>query len=111
MPFLTIYTNSDVEDKQIAVDAANLVATQLGKPLRYVVANVVYNADMSFDGNNQTKGALIEMKSIGFGDKNSLAKQLTDLVANRMNVEPSFVNIWFVDMPANTVAIGGRLLG
>ncbi|MBE6445335.1 MAG: hypothetical protein E7019_04710 [Alphaproteobacteria bacterium] len=111
MPFLTIYTNSDIDDKQMSVDAANLVANQLGKPVRYVVVNVIHNANMSFDGNNQTKGALIEMKSIGFGDKNSLAKQLTDLVVSRIDVEPSFVNVWFVDMPANTVAIGGRLLG
>ena len=111
MPFLTIYTNSDVKDDSIVVDAAQLVATQLSKPIRYVVVNIINNSNMAFDGAKENKGALLEMKSIGFGNKQLLAQSLTNLIAEKMQVNKNLVNIEFVDMPANTVAIGGNLLG
>lgn len=111
MPFLTIYTNSNVKDNNVAVEAAQLVAMQLSKPIRYVVVNVINNPNMAFDGSKENKGALIEMKSIGFGNKQLLAQALTDLIADKMKVNKSLINIEFVDMPASTVAIGGNLLG
>lgn len=111
MPFLTIYSNSSVEDDNFCADAAQLVAKELQKPIQYVVVNLLLNSAMAFDGSLDTKGALIEMKSIGFRDKGALAKSLTDFVVQRLQVSPAFVNIQFVDMPASTVAISGRVIG
>lgn len=111
MPFLTIYYNSDIKDDSFVKEAAELVAKQLSKPIRYVVVNVINNPDMAFDGSVINKGALVEMQSIGFGDKTSLVRALTDLIVEKLQVERGLVNIHLVDMPANTVAIGGNLLG
>ena len=107
MPFLTIYSNSTVKDETLCADAAQLVAKELQKPIQYVVVNFLFNPSMAFNGNQATKGALIEMKSIGFKDKASLARVLTDFVVQRLQVGPTFVNIQFVDMPASDVAISG----
>ena len=72
MPFLIVHTNAKLKDnnpEQFVEDAANLVAQELHKPISYVVASYDYNAAMSFGGSAQKHGALVEMKSIGFGDK------------------------------------------
>ncbi len=111
MPFLTIYSNGVNTNKNLTAEAAQLVADALGKPIKYVVVNVVMNPAMAFDGSAQNKGALIEMKSVGFRDKNALAEQLTDFVVANLGVEAGLVNIQFVDMPADTVAIAGSVLG
>ena len=111
MPFLTIYSNGVCANPNFAADAAQEVAKELGKPIQYVVVNVVMNPAMAFNGSAKNKGALIEMKSIGFRDKTALCKILTDLAVADLNVEREYVNIQFVDMPANTVAVGGALLG
>lgn len=107
MPFLTIYSNSSVADDKLCADAAQLIARELGKPIQYVVTNLLINQAMAFNGSLDTKGALIEMKSIGFRDKISLARVLTDFVAQRLLLDPAYVNIQFVDMSAHDVAISG----
>ena len=111
MPFLTVYYNSNVKNEKFAEEAAELVAKQLCKPIRYVVVNVINNPDMAFEGSVNNKGALVEMQSIGFGDKTSLVRALTDLIVEKLQVERGLVNIHLLDMPASTVAIGGNLLG
>lgn len=111
MPFLTINTNADNKEKHLAEDASVLVAETLGKPVDYVVVTIQAGQDMAFGGSFENKGALIEMKSIGFADKAGLARKLTDLVVSRLDTEARFVNIEFVDLAASDVAISGNLLG
>lgn len=111
MPFLTIKTNATTVNRDIAEKAANLVAEHLHKPIRYVVVSIEANRFMAFNGSMDVKGALIEMKSIGFGNKSLLAKALTKFAVDNFNVEENFVNIHFVDMPGHDVAIAGSLLG
>lgn len=107
MPFLTIYSNTTIKDENLCADTAQLVAKELGKPIQYVVVNLLLNPAMAFNGDPDTKGALIEMKSIGFRDKISLARVLTDFVAQRLQLDSAYINIQFVDMPASNVAISG----
>ena len=111
MPFLTIRTNADNNDNRLAEDVAKLVADTLRKPIAYVVVTVCAELKMCFGGSADNKGALIEMKSVGFADKVGLARKLTEFVVNRLNVKAEFVNIEFVDMAASDVAIAGNLLG
>ncbi|MBQ8661565.1 MAG: hypothetical protein IJ482_04490 [Alphaproteobacteria bacterium] len=111
MPFVTINTNAENKDRHLAEDAARLAAEILGKPISYVVATVRAGQDMAFDGSSENKGALIEVKSVGFADKAELARRLTELTTARLDVEARFVNIEFVNLAAADVAIAGRLLG
>lgn len=111
MPFVTINTNAENKDKHLAEDAAKLVAETLGKPIDYVVATVRCGQNMAFGGSLENKGALIEMKSVGFADKAGLARKLSDLAVSRLDVEARFVNIEFVNLAAADVAVNGKLLG
>ena len=111
MPFLTIKTNVSTVNRDIVESAAALVAEQLHKPVRYVVVDVENNRFMAFDEKTDTLGVLMEMKSVGFGDKAMLANVLTDFAVEKFGVEAGYVNIHFIDMPGSGVSVGGSLLG
>lgn len=114
MPFLTIHTNAKLSEEQVQnllKDGAELVANELHKPMGYVVVTLDNNHHMSFGGNVENIGALVEMKSIGFADKIGLAKILTEFIHDRLQADLANINIEFIDMPASTLSIGGRLMG
>ena len=112
MPFLTVYTNATkINQKNFVEEISDLVAGELHKPVSYVVVNLQVSQAMAFGGETANRGALLEMKSIGFGDKNALAEALTKYVTDVTDVERRFVNIQFVDMKAADVALGGRTFG
>ena len=115
MPFLRVLTNAEIKGgaDKVAENAAEMIATELGKPISYVVVTVKQNRTMSFGGKVSNLGVLAYMDSIGFGNhKEALAQQLTEyFVAQMEGVSARNVNIVFNDMPAEDVAIGGSLMG
>ena len=113
MPYLTIDTNADVAvtDAMLS-EASSLVASTLGKPISYVVVKIDSSRPMAFGGRAETPGALIEMRSIGYGNKKSeLAEKLTAFAGNHFNADAANVAIHFIDMPADSAAQGGHLFG
>ena len=112
MPFLTIHTNAKAENVEVfTTKAAEWIAHKLHKPINYVIVTYDCKSEMCFGGKMENKGALVEMKSIGFADKRELAKELTDFLVQELKAQPNFINIEFIDMPASTLAIGGNLMG
>lgn len=113
MPFLTVYTNANIENGEtLAKEASVLVADVLHKPINYVVANIVKNNMMCFGGNHKQNGALVEVLSIGFADKDLLVEKLTDFLSLKLNIDDkSNINISLIDAPASKVASGGRTFG
>ncbi len=111
MPYLTIDTNAKVKiSAEMLEDAVSLVAETLGKPKSYVIVKINSNKDLIAGETIDNVGALIEMKSIGFGDKKAeLARKLTDFAVQRFGAEGRYVGIHFLDMPANDVAHNGML--
>lgn len=91
-------------------DAVSLVAETLGKPKSYVIVQINTGKDLIAGEAVENVGALIEMKSVGFGNKKAaLAQKLTDFAVQRLGVEGRYVGIHFLDMPANDVAQNGML--
>ena len=113
MPFLTIYTNAEIKDgEKLAEKASALTSDILGKPISFVVANVIYNFNMSFGGSHANKGALVELVSIGLGNKDKLVEALTNLLEAELNIEDvSNINISLNNAPASQVASGGCTFG
>jgi phenylpyruvate tautomerase PptA (4-oxalocrotonate tautomerase family) len=111
MPFLTIKTNGISNDVNVAEKAANVVADVLGKPVSYVCAEIKYNENLAFGGSRQSKGAWIELASIGFRNKQAVVDVLTDFAVERLGVEREFVCISLSDLAAADVAHGGHLFG
>lgn len=113
---MKVYTNAELKDQnaaQFTERAAELLAKELGKPIRYVVVSLAVHATMSFGGNPQNKGVLAYLDSVGFGArKESLIKLLTEFFNDRLEgLDLNNINIVTTDLPANDVAIGGELLG
>lgn len=112
MPFLTVHTNCKAADAQkFLAEATEFVATELHKPLSYIIVTYDYQENMLFGSKPEVKSALVEMKSIGFADKTALAQNLTTFLAQKLGAQADFINIHFIDMPAKDLSIGGHLLG
>ncbi len=113
MPFLTVYTNAEIKDSaKLSEKAAELTADILGKPISFVVTNVVYNPNMSFGGKNTNKGALVELLSIGFRDKDMVVEALTNFLEAELNItDTNNINISLNNAPASQVASNGRTFG
>ena len=77
MPFLKVYSNAELKDKnaaQFVGRASELIAAKLGKPIGYVVVSLAQEKTMAFGGSAENKGVLAYMDSIGFNDKEGLIK-------------------------------------
>ena len=111
MPFLTIKTNGFSNDVNVVEKAAKVVADALGKPVSYVCAEVKYSENLAFGGSKQSKGAWIELASIGFRNKPAVVEVLTDFAVENFSVEREFVCIALNDLAMSDVAHGGHLFG
>ena len=113
MPYLTVYTNVEIQNgAEVAEKASALTANILRKPESYVVTNIIYNPNMAFGGNHQNKGALVELKSIGLGDKDKYVAEITDLLATELKVSnKQYIAIALTDAPAAYTACAGRTFG
>jgi len=113
MPYLTVYTNVELKNgKELAEATSSLTAEILGKPEGYVVTNMVYNPNMCFGGSANNKGALVELKSIGLGNKDKYVASLTELLAKELNIaNTKYIAIALIDAPAIYTACGGHTFG
>ena len=102
MPFLNIQTNQSVTPEQaqaLISKASNLVASELGKPERYVMVALAPPVPMLFAGSDEPT-AYLELKSIGLPESRTadLSKALCSLMAD-LNISPDRVYIEFADAP------------
>ena len=113
MPYLTIHTNVNFSDGQsIAEESSELTSRILHKPLSYIASDVLYNPNMAFGGKCSNKGALVELKSIGLGDKDLFVSELTKYLAQKLFIEDiNNINIALIDSPATQTASGGKTFG
>lgn len=112
MPFLIIHTNAEAKDAKVFLnEATDFIASELRKPKNYVIVSLDVNLQMAFGGSCDCHGALVEMQSVGFGDKEDLAKKITDFLVSRLNLQRDMVNILFTNISAADLSIGGSLLG
>lgn len=110
MPYLTVFTNvSSDKTEELAEKASALTATVLNKPESYVVTNIIYNPNMAFGGKTKNKGALVELKSIGLGNKNQFVTEITNLLAEYLQIsQKQYIAIALTDAPAAYTACDGR---
>jgi phenylpyruvate tautomerase len=101
MPFLKIQTNTDLPvaaARALAASASALVASQLGKPERYVMVSVESNPAMQFAGSADPL-AYLELKSIGLPESSTgdASRALCELVSSATGIEPERIYIEFSD--------------
>ena len=103
MPYLKIQTNevitSDLEQKLLR-EASLLVASELGKPEKYVMVNIEPTRPMLFAGSDAPT-AYLELKSIGLPESKTkiLSAALCQLINNNIGISADRIYIEFADAP------------
>ena len=103
MPYLRIQTNQDIDKtkKQSTLKrASQLVATELGKPEKYVMVSFAPIHPMVFAGDDQPC-AYLELKSIGLPESKTqaLSASLCQLMQEELGINAERVYIEFADAP------------
>ncbi len=103
MPYLRIQTNHSLEPsltKALLEQASNSVASQLGKPERYVMVAIEPPVPMLFAGNDEPS-VFMELKSIGLSESQTpeLSRVLCELVQKTIGVNADRIYIEFSDAP------------
>jgi phenylpyruvate tautomerase PptA (4-oxalocrotonate tautomerase family) len=103
MPFLKIQTNQPLDEpmaRDLAGRASATVASQLGKPERYVMVSVEHNPVMQFAGSTAPL-AYLELKSIGLPATRTteFSRALCELVTDTTGIDPERIYIEFSDAP------------
>jgi len=104
MPLIKLRTNVSIEsDKttQILSELSQLLASETGKPERYVMVELSGDRNMLFGGSSDPL-AYVECKSIGLStaQAKSLSKSISQLLNNQLHINADRVYIEFSDCPA-----------
>jgi phenylpyruvate tautomerase len=102
MPYLKIQANRAIPAEQanaLLTAASQTVASELGKPERYVMVELTTNTAMLFGGSSEA-AAYLELKSIGLptARTKALSEALCSLLETALGISPSRVYIEFIDI-------------
>ncbi|QXP91947.1 phenylpyruvate tautomerase MIF-related protein [Methylococcus capsulatus] len=102
MPYLKIHMNREIEpgkSKALLAAASQRMASELGKPERYVMVELTSNPAMLFAGTDEP-AAFVELKSIGLpaGKTKDLSQILCSLLQDSAGIAPARVYIEFTDV-------------
>ena len=103
MPFLNLSTNVEVSKEQTSSllhELSKLVASETGKPERYVMIDINGGRPMLFAGTSEPL-AYLECKSIGLSSSQSksLSASLCHLMESRLGVAKDRIYIEFSNCP------------
>jgi phenylpyruvate tautomerase len=101
MPYLKIQMSRELEpgkSKALLAAASQRIASELGKPERYVMVELTSNPAMLFAGTDEP-AAFVELKSIGLpaGRTKALSQVLCSLLQDCAGIAPARVYIEFTD--------------
>ncbi len=105
MPYLKITTSNPVSAQprqELLKAASQAVASELGKPEKYMMVAAETSAGMLFGGTDQPC-AFLELRGIGLPASKTakLSKLLCRLVESHLGVAKDRIYINFADVPAN----------
>ncbi|MCG6936324.1 MAG: hypothetical protein LJE73_10565 [Proteobacteria bacterium] len=103
MPYLKIQTSQTLTpeaSQSLLSSASHLVASELGKPEKYVMVALEMSAPMLFAGND-APAAYLELKSIGLPESRTpeLSEALCNLLEQHLGINRARIYIEFADAP------------
>lgn len=115
MPYLKLNTNISINEDQtpqLLRQLSQLIASETGKPERYVMAEVAEKKPMIFAGAADPL-AFLECKSIGLSGRQakSLSSSLCQLLNKQLGIPPDRVYIEFSSCPAEYWGWNGSTFG
>ena len=115
MPYLKLRTNHSCNKEQTAellAEFSQLLATETGKPERYVMVELEGKKDMVFAGNNGPL-AYVECKSIGLShdQAKSLSASISQVLETRLQITADRIYIEFSNCPVDYWGWNGSTFG
>ena len=115
MPYLSIQTNKELEEKEqshLLAAASKIVATALNKPEKYVMVAWTPARKMTFD-NDSNGTAFLELQSIGIPERSrqELPAALAKCMAENLGIDADRVYLVMKDVPAKYWAQGEQTFG
>ena len=104
MPLIKLRTNVSIkkdQTPQLMSEFSQLLASETGKPERYVMVEVKGDREMLFGGTSEPL-AYVECKSIGLssGQAKSLSQAISQVLNTQLNITADRVYIEFSNCPA-----------
>ncbi|GFO71155.1 phenylpyruvate tautomerase [Bathymodiolus japonicus methanotrophic gill symbiont] len=115
MPLIKLRTNVSVTDEkkpELLSELSQLLASETGKPERYVMVEIAEDRNMLFGGSSDPL-AYVECKSIGLSmiQAKSLSKSISQVLDSRMQINADRVYIEFSNCPAEFWGWNGSTFG
>jgi len=115
MPFIKVRTNVDIDKSQVnklMTELSQLLASETGKPERYVMVEVQGSKDMMFGGSVEPL-AYLECKSIGLSTAQVklLSPAISKLIGGELQVNSERVYIEFSNCSAEFWGWNGSTFG
>ena len=115
MPLIKLRTNVSIaNDKtpKLMSEFSQLLASETGKPERYVMIEIEGERNMLFGGNPEPL-AYVECKSIGLssGQAKSLSKSISQILNSQLQISSDRVYIEFSNCPAEFWGWNGTTFG
>lgn len=115
MPLLKLRTNVAIANEkipQLMSECSQLLASETGKPERYVMVDIEGGRDMIFGGSSEPL-AYVECKSIGLSSAQatSLSQSISQLLSNSIDISADRVYIEFSNCPAEFWGWNGTTFG
>jgi phenylpyruvate tautomerase len=115
MPYLSIQTNKELEEKEqsrLLAEASKIVAAKLNKPEKYVMVAWAAAPKMIFDSDSNG-AAFLELQSIGIPEpaRQELPAALAKCMAEHLGIDTDRVYLVMKDVPAKYWAQGEQTFG
>jgi phenylpyruvate tautomerase len=115
MPLLKLRTNVSIDVEKttsLMSECSQLLASETGKPERYVMVDIEGGRNMVFGGNSDPL-AYVECKSIGLSTEQaaSLSQSISELLNTQLQISADRVYIEFSNCPAEFWGWNGSTFG
>ena len=111
MPLLNIYTNKEINNKDLSLaKSSDFISSLLNKPEKFVMVKLTDSLKMYFSGKNESC-CFIEIKSIGSIESSKMSKPICEFFSNELEISRERIYIFFENVDPNMWAWNSRTFG
>ena len=110
MPFISISTSANIEDKNKLLEEISILISSLtNKSKEFVMAKLEDNSKLFF--NDESHCCFLEIKSIGSLNPSQMSKPICSFIHEKIGIPIDKIYICFEDVPAEMWGWNGRTFG
>ena len=111
MPLLNIYTNKEINNKELSLaKSSDFISSLLNKPEKFVMVKLTDSLKMYFAGTDELC-SFIEIKSIGSLVPSKMSKSICEFFSTELKIPTDRIYIYFNDIDSHDWAWNNRTFG